>query len=173
MTDPAPSPPAGQPPVPVRPMPRLGVGLVWSDVLAKIEADQAERQTDFKEPAEDLNPGGDDSRKLTSRPTTLRPGWPRIYSSAPIALDPEPGELLAMADDLNAHGGLDETFVAGLLQAVAEGSETGGNPSGGPPYTHRYVPPSEDEPPAPSYTYTAPSRRARWLRALDRVRRPR
>ena len=32
---------------------------------------------------------------------------------------PSPAELLAMADDLNAHGGVDETFVAELLQHAA------------------------------------------------------
>jgi hypothetical protein len=36
-------------------------------------------------------------------------------------IEPPPAvELLAMADDLNAHGGLDETFVAGLLRQVVD-----------------------------------------------------
>lgn len=144
MTDPAPSPPAGQRPAPHRPMPRLGGGIVWADVLAKIEADQAERQADFKEPAEDLNPGGDDSRKLTSAPghrngcqgcehdpATIPLCWSEEDTDAWFALlqsgiardvppAPPAAELRAMADDLNSHGGLDETFVAALLKAAAD-----------------------------------------------------
>lgn len=128
MTDPAPSPPAGQPPVPVRPMPRLGGGLVWSDVLAKIEADQRARDP---EPVAELTDhsstpslGATGSSLGVEAPVVdvTKPGFGivSIEEARSWGITPPPAvELLAMADDLNAHGGLDETFVAGLLREVA------------------------------------------------------
>lgn len=118
----------------------------------------------------------------------LRSGLPRIYPSAPIPLGAEPDELLRMADDLNAHGGLDERFVAGLLREVAthradcakathglgcncelmadlEAIKEGGNPARlFPPGPLQHWPPLA---PAPQ-----PLPRSRWLaRAIDRIRK--
>ncbi|MGW4525157.1 hypothetical protein [Amycolatopsis sp. NPDC004378] len=45
----------------------------------------------------------------------------RCLYEQPLPTPPPAAELLAMADDLNAHGGLDETFVAELIrQAVTD-----------------------------------------------------
>ena len=145
MTDPAPSPAAGQPPVPDRPMPSLGGGLVWSDILAKIEADRptptpslgatgSSRGDQAAAPYPSSAIGEEPDLPLMAEPRVpqnragvtryRRPGLPRLDVSAPIPLGPEPDELLAMADDLNAHGGLDETFVAGLVREAVEQVES-------------------------------------------------
>lgn len=105
-------------PTPSRPMPRLGKGVRWGAHL-----DSPIPPTEPYKPKPRTRPAG---------------GWPKtgnVGASTQLGEDEQPvtvpaqpyddefppaAELRAMADDLNAHGGLDEKFVAELLRQAAE-----------------------------------------------------
>jgi hypothetical protein len=86
-------------------MPRLGKGIHWPAVVAEIERDQRARLAAAEPPPIDFT----------------KPGFGIVSvdeaRSWGIKIPPAV-ELLAMADDLNAHGGVDEQFVAALLRAA-------------------------------------------------------
>jgi len=153
------------PPEPSRPMPRLGRGIIWPDIVAEIDRDQRARQRATepaaspevaKEEVPQVEPTptpslGEDGSSLGDRlpPPDVAP-WgalhlggqylpsnpmpqpgqgqqltagcppmpPAEYGPGAFDLPPGPTELRALADELNAHGGVDETFVAALLEQV-------------------------------------------------------
>jgi hypothetical protein len=81
----------------------------------------AEALNDAVERANRATDAGNFDRQLQGLPPLpLLPVPPRS-PGYPCGLPPRPAaELLAMANDLNAHGGLDETFVAELLRQAAD-----------------------------------------------------
>jgi hypothetical protein len=129
---------------PVPPMPRLGRGVLWSDVVTEIERDHRARTRDAEpapEPDEPNSQSGSNLEKLGDRvpmpPVAdviafplgsgilgLEGGPPRTppypCSYTPVSGPPSPEEVREIADELNAHGGLDEVFVAELLRQAAD-----------------------------------------------------
>lgn len=105
-------------------LPRLGYGIHWSDIVAEIDRDHRARKP---EPEPDSTPSlGDPGSPLGVEAPVVdvsKPGFGivSIAEARSWGIEPPPAvELLAMADDLNAHGGLDETFVAELLRQAAD-----------------------------------------------------
>lgn len=167
----APSPDAAQPPVPHQPMPCLGRGVHWPDIMAKIEAerrdkpapagalDHARRQLGIEDAAKEAAQFADEALELAELALPAA-------NEALAAVGGESGNAPSTPSLGETGSSLGVPFEAAApFLASILGLE---QPSSGPPYAHRYVPPDEDEPPAPSYTF---SRRARWRRALDRMRR--
>lgn len=116
MTDPAPSPDATPRPVPVRPMPRLGGGLHWPDILAKIEADR-QRQP---EPA--VDPLGDARRRLDVEPakpsTVFDLGTPEGKQAFSAAFHAGVEEAMARIEGGSSEGGEGGDAPADLRDAL-------------------------------------------------------
>lgn len=148
MTDTAPSPDAATPPVPVRPMPRLGHGLHWPDIVADIDRDEHARQENAETTtlADPPASASDETGDICQADSQSAPGHRNGCQGCGPAAEEGVIPVCWTAED-----------QAALFALMHPAFGTALVPPTGPPYVHRYLPTPEDEQPHPAYTVTVAS----------------